>query len=167
MRLSPIAWVWPSCLAWKRGLVSGSATFASVWTLQIHISPLSMNSQIIWYVLSTCLDLLCDLDFFCLSCGTIVVTVEIHRIIDAKDHPKFDDELFDPHSFLCSFGSCDVLYLCRCRISNSALLGTFPTHYSSIQTKDKSRLRFEIIFVCLKTCIGVTFYNELVFLTIY
>src|SRR5664279_4851021 len=57
----PIALVCATILGWGSGLVSGSATFASVCILQILISPDSTNCRIRWYLLSICLFFWCHL----------------------------------------------------------------------------------------------------------
>src|SRR5664279_976588 len=57
----PIALVCATVLGWGSGLVSGSATFASVCILQSLISPDSTNCRISWYLLSMCLFFWCHL----------------------------------------------------------------------------------------------------------
>src|SRR5215216_5873467 len=58
---TPLAvWCW-SCFALGRGLVNGSATFRSVCTLQIFMSPSWTFSRIAWKHRLMCFSFLCDL----------------------------------------------------------------------------------------------------------
>src|SRR3954464_2587669 len=63
--------------------------------------------------------------------GSIVVTVEIHRVRNARDNPKFSNELLDPNSLLCCIRCSNILSFC-CRIGKCLLLRTLPTHSSTI-----------------------------------
>src|SRR3954465_8987591 len=53
--------------------------------------------------------------------GSIVITIEIHWVHNARDNSKFGNELFDPNGLLRRIGCSNILSLCR-RIGNCVLL---------------------------------------------
>ncbi|KAL3626856.1 hypothetical protein CASFOL_029263 [Castilleja foliolosa] len=69
--------------------------------------------------------------------SSTIITIENYRFGCARYYTEFANELFHPDTFLCRFGSSDILSFC-CGISCSALLRTFPAYCSSIKTKDIS-----------------------------
>ena len=70
--LTPMAfWCW-SCFALGRGLVNGSATFRSVCTLQIFMSPSRTYSRIAWKHSLMCFSLLCDLGSCALAMAPVL-----------------------------------------------------------------------------------------------
>ena len=111
------------------------------------ISPLYVFGFLVWS------------RFFCLRDGTIIITVKINGARNTRNHTKFSNELPNPNTLLSRFRSSYILSLSR-RVCHSALFGTLPTHCSSVEIKDKSRLWSEIIFVCLKAGISITTHNK-------
>lgn len=74
--------------------------------------------------------------FLSLHDRSIVVTIEVNQVHNAKNDAKFTNELSDPNSFLsCTWGSY-ILNLYS-RIDNYLLLWTLPTHNIAIQEKHK------------------------------
>src|SRR3954468_7959295 len=72
MYLTPMAfWCW-SCFALGRGLVNGSATFRSVCTLQIFMSPSWTYSRIKWKRSLICFIFLCDLGSCALAMARVL-----------------------------------------------------------------------------------------------
>src|SRR3954465_14124436 len=55
--------------------------------------------------------------------GSIVVTIEIHQVRNARDNPKFSNELLDPNGLLCRIRYSNILSFCF-RIGNCLLLRT-------------------------------------------
>ena len=94
--------------------------------------------------------------------GTGVVTVEHHRVSHAWDHTQSDEELPQPDSFICHFRSSYILRL-HCRLGGRSLFAAPPTHRASVHQEDVPSLRLLFIWVCVKACIGVTCYSELIF----
>src|SRR3954470_11892587 len=63
--------------------------------------------------------------------GSIVFTIEIHRVRNARDNPKFSNELLDPNGLFCHIRCSNILSFC-CRIGNSLLLRTLTVYSSTI-----------------------------------
>ncbi|PKI34367.1 hypothetical protein CRG98_045242 [Punica granatum] len=72
--------------------------------------------------------------FFSLRNGSIVITIEIHWVYDARNHNKFCHELLDPNGLFCSVRGSNILSLCG-RVDYCLLFGTLPTHSTSIQAE--------------------------------
>ena len=103
--------------------------------------------------------------FLRLNNGTIIVTIQLNAILNARNYTKLTNELFDPNSFLCCISCCNILSL-YCRIRDGTVLNALLAHSSSIETKYETRLRLEIIFVTLEAYIGVSSNNQLFISTI-
>src|SRR4051812_34302465 len=52
--------------------------------------------------------------------GSVVVTIEVHWVYNARDYAKLSDEILDSNSLFCHIGCCNKLSLCY-RISNCLL----------------------------------------------
>src|SRR5438105_834706 len=96
----------------------------------------------------------------CLRDRTTIITIEVYRTGAARDHVQLRNKLSDPYNFFRGFRSRDVLGFYY-RIGHRLLLGTLPTHYSTIKGYDKVILRLAIVLVSLEASIGETTYNEL------
>ncbi|PKI60790.1 hypothetical protein CRG98_018779 [Punica granatum] len=70
--------------------------------------------------------------FLSLRNDSIVATIETHWVCDAKNHSKFCYELLDPNGLFYSIRGSDILDLYG-RVGYCLLLGTLPTHSTSIQ----------------------------------
>ncbi|EOY14110.1 Uncharacterized protein TCM_033366 [Theobroma cacao] len=69
--------------------------------------------------------------FLCLHTHSTVITIQSYKINNARNHTKFNYELFDLNFFLHCLKRRDVFSL-NCRIYSRCLLGTFPVDNTAI-----------------------------------
>lgn len=139
------------------GFSNRSATFKSMCTLQIIASPLSMISWMRW--LKYVFELSVRTRLLSLCSGTTIVTIEVQRIKNTRNHNKLR-KLSEWNNLLGSFQSYDILGL-YCKISYCLLLGTFSHYRSSTEAEYKTRFRIAIISVSFQARITITAYNKL------
>ncbi|KAL0319638.1 UNVERIFIED_CONTAM: hypothetical protein Sradi_5225300 [Sesamum radiatum] len=98
--------------------------------------------------------------FLCLCYSSIVITKDNHGLSNTRYHTQLLDLVFHPNRFLCSFRSRDVFSFhgeIRCGI----LLGTLPSHHTTMKLEYKIRLGFGIIIVRLEASIAIAFQYQL------
>ncbi|KAI5335712.1 hypothetical protein L3X38_025846 [Prunus dulcis] len=78
-----------------------------------------------------------------------VVTIQRYWQLYSCNHSKFCYELSHPYDFLGSYRCCDI-FCFSCRVRCNILFTTLPTDCSTIQSKDKSRSGFSIVWIELK-----------------
>src|SRR3954466_4619893 len=72
--------------------------------------------------------------FLGLCNSTIVVTINIQGIGRTLNHTESDQEIPNPNSFLYGLRGSNIFSFC-CRGGHRILLGTFPTHSTTIHDK--------------------------------